>query len=90
MVVETATMSAIASLDTPALWQVVRAGAETEDVLLLAALNEKRKQTGLSAVEERAVEELIREHDRAMLLRAKAIAVLRQRGEDVSELVTGN
>jgi hypothetical protein len=81
-----AMLAALESLDTPALWQIVNRGAETEDVLLLVALNEKRQSQGLTAAEETAVQALIRQHDRAVLLRAKALAVLRQRGEDVSGL----
>ena len=84
-----AMLAALESLDTPALWQIVNRGAETEDVLLLVALNEKRQRQGLTESEEAAVQALIRQHDRAVLLRAKALAVLRQRGEDVSALVAG-
>ena len=72
-----------------ALWQLVRRGAETEDVLVLAALNEKRQREGLTSAEESAVRELIRHHDRAVLLRAQALALLRQRGEDIGALIDG-
>ena len=82
-------LAALGVLDTATLWQLVRRGAETEDVLLLAALNEKRQHEGLTAAEEGAVREVIRHHDRAVLLRAKALALLRQQGEDVSALVDG-
>jgi hypothetical protein len=82
-----AMLAALEALDTAALWQIVNRGAETEDVLLLVALNEKRQRQGLTEVEEAAVQALIRQHDRAVLLRAKALAVLRQRGEDVGGLV---
>ena len=84
-----AMLAVLESLDTPALWQIIHRGAETEDVLVLAALNEKRQRYGLTDAEEAAVQALIHQHDRAVLLRAKALAVLRQRGEDVSELVAG-
>jgi len=53
------------------------------------ALNEKRQRQDLTEVEEAAVQALIRQHDQAVLLRAKVLAVLRQRGEDVSRLVAG-
>ena len=84
-----AMLAALESLDTPALWQIVNRGAETEEVLLLVALNEKRQRQDLTEVEEAAVQALIRQHDQAVLLRAKVLAVLRQRGEDVSRLVAG-
>jgi hypothetical protein len=84
-----ATLAALALLDTSTLWQMVQRGAENEDVLLLAALNEKRQRQALTEAEESVVRDLIRRHDRAVLLRAKALALLRQRGEDVSALVGG-
>jgi hypothetical protein len=82
-----ATLAALSLLDTPTLWQMIQRGAENEDVLLLAALNEKRQRQALTEAEEHVVRDLIRRHDRAVLLRAKALALLRQRGEDVSALV---
>ncbi len=82
-------LAALDLLDTAALWRLVRRGAETEDVLVLAALNEKRQREGLTPDEEGVVRELIRHHDRAELLRAKALALLRERGEDVSALLNG-
>ena len=64
-------------------------GAETEEVLVLAALNENLQRDSRPAAEEEAAQALIGQYDRAVLLRAKALAVLRQRGEDVSRLVSG-
>ena len=81
------TLAALALLDTATLWQLVRRGAETDDVLLLAALNEKRQAQELTAAEEGVVHDLIRRHDRAVLIRAKALALLRERGDDMSALV---
>jgi hypothetical protein len=84
-----AILAVLDSFDTPTLWQLVQRGAETEAVLVLVALNEKRQREGLTAAEEAAAETLIQQHDRAVLLRAKALAVLRRRGEDVGELIAG-
>ena len=80
-------LAALEALDTATLWQLVRRGAETDEVLLLSALNERRQQHGPNAAEESLVQFLIGQHDRAVLLRAKAIALLRQRGEDVQAAV---
>lgn len=82
-------LTALAALATDALWQFVERGAETEDVLLLAALNEKRQREGLTVAEENAVRQLIRHYDRAVLMRAEALALLHLRGEDVSAIVGG-
>ncbi len=84
-----AMLAALTLLDTATLWQLVRHGAETEEVLVLAALNEKRQRAGLTMAEEGVVRGLIRHHDRAVLLQAKALSTLRERGEDVSALVDG-
>jgi hypothetical protein len=73
----------LALLDTPAFWRLVQHGVENEGTLLLAALNEKRQQQGLSEAEESLVRALIPRHDRAVLIRAKALALLHQRGEHV-------
>lgn len=82
-----AMLAVLEAIDTPTLWQIVQRGAETEDVLVLAALNEKRQRQDLTVEEETAAQALIREHDWAVLLRAKALAVLRARGEDVGRVV---
>jgi hypothetical protein len=82
-----ALVAALDGVDTPTLWRLIQRGAETEDVLVLAALNEKRQRQGLNELEERVAQALIGQHDRAVLVRAKALALLRQRGEDVREVV---
>jgi hypothetical protein len=82
-------LDALAALDTPTLWHLVQRGAETDEVLVLAALNEKRQRQGLTAAEKRVVSELVRHHDRAVLIRAKALSILRERGEDVSPFLDG-
>jgi hypothetical protein len=75
------------ALDTSALWQIVRRGSENEEILVLCALNEKRERQGLSEAEEHLVRDLIGSHDRAVLVRAKALALPRRRGEDVSAVL---
>jgi hypothetical protein len=50
-------------------------------------MNERRDRQGLGETEEHLVRELIRSHDRAVLVRAHALALLRLRGEDVSAVL---
>ena len=83
-----AMLVALERIDTAVLRQLLQRGAETEEVLVLAALNEKRQQATLSPAEEGAARMLIQHHDRAVLIRAKALAVLSERGEDVSGVVS--
>ena len=82
-----AALGALAWLDTPTLWQIVERGAETDDVLLLRALHEQQQQAGPSPETAAVTRALIAQHDRAMLIRAQALALLRQRGEDVGAII---
>jgi hypothetical protein len=56
-----------------------------EDGVLLNALVDKRRRLGLTPAEEQWLAELGVRHDRVMVLRAKAVALLHQRGVDVEE-----
>jgi hypothetical protein len=83
-------LAVMESLNTGVLWEIIWRGAETQDVLLLGALNEKRQREGLTEGEEAVARDLIRQYDRAVLIRSKALALLHQRGEDVSDLLAGH
>lgn len=82
-----AAIATLADLDDEALWRVSRGQPTVEDGLLLEALLDQRRRQGLSVAEEQLVAELVDRHDRVMLLRAEAVALLRARGCDVSERV---
>ncbi len=79
--------SALDALDDDTLRQVSYSQPSVDDGILLAALVEKRRQGGLSPLEERWLAELGERHDRVMVLRAKAVALLHARGIDVAERV---
>ena len=82
-------LDALDRLDTDQLWALVCSRAAGDEATVLAALNDKRQAQGLTAAEAALARELSGRYDRAVLLRAKALALLRQRGEDVSPLVDG-
>lgn len=82
-----AAITALATLDDDALWQVSRSQPSVEDGVLLAALIDKRRRDGLIPAEQNLLAELIDRHDRVMVLRAEAIALLNERGRDVSPRV---
>jgi plasmid stability protein len=82
-----ATVAALAALDDEALWRVSRGQPTVEDGVLLDALIDKRRRGGLTEAEERMLADLIDRHDRVMVLRAEAVALLRARGRDVSAVV---
>jgi hypothetical protein len=82
-----AAIDALATLDDGTLWRVSQSQPTVEDGILLDALVDKRRRQGLTAAEERLVAELVDRHDRVMVLRAEAVALLRGRGIDVGERV---
>jgi plasmid stability protein len=82
-----AAVASLADLDDEALRLVSRSQPTVEDGIVLDVLIDKRRREGLSAAEELLVADLIDRHDRVMVLRAEAVALLRERGRDVSDLV---
>lgn len=72
--------------DDDALWQATRATLNVEQRERLAELHDQLQREGLS-VEERAEEQaLLNLYRETILVRARAAALLKQRGYDVSDL----
>lgn len=69
------------------LYQVVETTLSSDEAAQMQALLLKRQREGLSAEEEAEAEGLLQRYDRMMLVRAKAIALLKKRGYDVSNFV---
>jgi hypothetical protein len=79
--------TALDTLDNDTLRRVSYSQPSVDDGILLAALVEKRRRDGLNPLEERWLVELGERHDRVMVLRAKAVALLHGRGVDVAERI---
>jgi plasmid stability protein len=75
------------ALDDVTLWQMARSRVADEDVARLTELGDKRQRAGLSDEELREAEALVHRHDRVLVVRAEAMALLKQRGYDVSVLL---
>ena len=84
-------VAALAALDTLSddeLWQTAR-----ESHLSLAAathleeLNSKRQKQGLTGDEQRVVDALLQQYERLMVVRADALARLKERGHDITPLL---
>jgi len=75
------------TLDDDTLTRVSYSQPSVDDGILLAALVEKRRRDGLNPLEERWLAGLGERHDRVMVLRAKAVALLHERGVDVAERI---
>ena len=59
-----------------------------EDSAQLEEFHFKRQSEGLSEAEARTLAELVEHYERSMLIRARAAALLKQRGHDISGLVS--
>ena len=80
-------ISPLALLDDEALWRAARSHLPAEAASQMEELHLKRQREGLSEAEQQTLAGLVRQYERAMLVRAQAAALLKQRGHDVSELI---
>lgn len=74
-------------LDDQALWRAARSHLEAETAAELERLNMKRQRDGIVEAEEQRRRLLLRQYERAMLVRAQAAALLKARGYDVAGLL---
>ena len=79
----------LALLDDEALRRAARSHLPAEVAAQLERLHLKRQREGLTESESQTLAGLVRQYERAMLVRAQAAALLKQRGLDVSDLVAG-
>jgi hypothetical protein len=75
-------------LDDAALWQAARSRLASDAVERLSELNAKRQREGLTEAEQQESELLTYQYERMVLVRAQAALLLKQRGYDVSCLLT--
>jgi hypothetical protein len=81
-------ISPLALLDDEALWRAARTHLSVDVSERLEELHTKRRREGLTDAEAQTLAALLRQYERAMLVRAQAAALLKQRGHDVSSLLT--
>ena len=82
-------LSPLALLDDAALWRAARSHLSAEAAAELEALHLKRQREDLTDIETQTLARLVRQYERAMLVRAQAAALLKQRGYDVAEFIAG-
>ena len=75
------------AVDDAILWQVARSHMPLDAIERLQELNLKRQREGLTDTEQQESDQLIRQYERSMLVRAQAVALLKQRGHDVSTIL---
>jgi hypothetical protein len=78
-------LAELALLDEDALWRAVRSRLAAEAAAQLEQLHFKRQREGLTDAEAETLAALVRQYERAMLIRAQAALLLKQRGHDVSQ-----
>jgi plasmid stability protein len=81
-------IEALHLLDDEALWRAARTSLAPEKAASIEDLHLKRQREGLSASEVETLATWMKEYTRIMLVRARASALLKQRGHDVSTLLS--
>ncbi len=81
-------VSELAHLSDEKLWSAARTRLTRETSAQLESLHFKQQSEGLSEEEEATDARLLREYERVMLVRAEAARLLKDRGHDVSSLLT--
>jgi hypothetical protein len=83
-----AAVATLSQLDDESLWRAARSALASESAAQLEDLHRKQQREGLTQAEAETVASLLKQYERAMLVRAQAAALLKQRGHDVSPLLT--
>jgi hypothetical protein len=81
-------VAALELLSDADLWHAARNPIAEAERSRLEALNLKQQKENLTPAEKETLETLLLQYDRAVLLRAEAARLLKQRGHDVSGLLT--
>lgn len=82
--------AALAELDRVGddqLWDIAQTAVAQIDIKTLEYLSDKQKNAGLTATEQTQAQALLNRYDQAVLMRAKALALLKQRGRDIAPLL---
>ena len=82
-----AAVEGLGLLDDDALWRAARSTLAPEKQEQLEDLNFKQQSVGLTRSESEVHATLLHAYDRAVLVRARAAALLVERGHDVAELL---
>ena len=82
-----AAIAQMKNLDETKLRHAVEDVLSTKDVRRLEALNRKAQNEGLSAAEQKERDELSHNYEKALVVRATALAELHKRGVDVADLI---
>ena len=76
----------LALLDDSELIYAAQNRLSKSDKAELEALNAKQQSEGLTPTEKQTLERLVQRYDQAVLLRAEALRILKERGHEISRL----
>ena len=82
-----AELAALPQSDDPTLQTIAQSRLSEPDRKRLEALHERKGTEGLTAEEEDEAAKLLARYDRCLVFRAHALALLKQRGYDLSPLL---
>jgi hypothetical protein len=82
-----AAAAAVASLDDPALRAAAESRLSKKESARLGALHHRRQKDGLTRAEDKERRDLMHRYEKAMVVRATALAELHKRGVDVTEFI---
>ncbi len=83
-------VSPLAFLDDKALERAATKPLPKKKYAKLQSLHLKQQREGLDEEETKLLAELMQQYEQAFLVRAQAIEILRQRGHDISGLISHN
>lgn len=78
-------MAALALLNDAALWRTTRSTLSTKQQKQMSKLLQAKQRGKLPPEDQPVLDQLLAEYERAVLIRAQAVVLLRQRGYDVSD-----
>ena len=82
-----AALTTLETAEDNALWQAARSVVPLEMAEAVQKLRAKQKRSSLTSAEQRKLDDLLHHYDLIMLLRAKAVVLLKQHGYDVDVLL---
>jgi len=82
------TVAALQLLDDKTLWQAARTHLSAKLVTRMERLHDQRRNGNLTKMEEKELADLLKEYEKAIVIRSEAMGILMERGYDISKLVT--
>ena len=79
-----ATLDQLRVLDNQTLMEIARSHLSTEESAQLEALNLKQQRDGLDTQERQWRDDLLRQYERTLLIRAEAAGLLQERGVELA------